>query len=220
MNIHPIHTSYINSTLKNNASAKKLSFGETPICSINLKRKQKDNSYKFIPAHFSQLDPQNSKDEALMDRIEKVWGKRKDSYANDIATIFRIQNGRSVNNNFYVISRDDLNDPYRKITCIMQTTNTDEKDKSYFCIDYLQAHPNIENNPSSTIKGSGELSLYGCVKEAKENGFKKIFISSSNNPFYEHLNLEPGERKNTFIIDESEYDAFISRVEEKYNIEE
>lgn len=214
MNLSPININSITST----SSRQKLSFGETPVCKINLKRKQKDDTYKFIPAHFSKLTPSEDKDELLVDRIKDVWGKRNDSYAVDIASNFALQNGRSVNNNFYVISRDDMKDPYRKITCIMQTTSTDERDKSKFSIDYLQAHPNIENNPFSKIKGSGELSLYGCVKEAKEHGFKEVYISSSNNPFYEHLNLKPGARNSTFIIDEADYDSFLARIEEKYGI--
>lgn len=214
MNISPISLNTINKT----SSSKKLSFGETPVCKINLKRKQKDDTYKFIPAHFSKLNPSDDKDELLVDRIKDVWGKRNDSYAVEIASNFALQNGRSVNNNFYVISRDDLKDPYRKITCIMQTTSTDDRDKSLFAVDYLQAHPNIENKQSPAIKGSGELSLYGCVKEAKEHGFKKVYISSSNNPFYEHLNLKPGERNSTFIIDEADYDSFLAKVEQKYEI--
>ena len=100
----------------------------------------------------------------------------------------------------------------------MQTTSTDDRDKSLFAVDYLQAHPNIENKQSPAIKGSGELMLYGCVKEAKEHGFKKVYISSSNNPFYEHLNLKPGARNSTFIIDEADYDSFLAKVEQKYEI--
>ncbi len=123
MNISPISLNTINKT----SSSKKLSFGETPVCKINLKRKQKDDTYKFIPAHFSKLNPSDDKDELLVDRIKDVWGKRNDSYAVDIASNFALQNGRSVNNNFYVISRDDLKDPYRKIpaSCKQQALMTE-----------------------------------------------------------------------------------------------
>lgn len=197
---------------------KNLSFGENPICSINLKKKQKDSSYKFIPAHFSQLDPIDDKDEMLIKRINEVWNRKKVSYAEDIANNFAAQNGRSVNSNFYIIAKDSaIDDLYKKTTCVLQTTSTDEKNKSRFCIDYLQAHPNIAKK-SSTIKGSGELAIYGCVKEAQKNGFQKVYICSTNNPFYEHLELKNGTTKNSFIIDETEYDDFIKRVEKKYDI--
>ena len=219
--IDEIPSSYLRGSFGIINNKNSLSFGQKHLYQINLKKRQQAGHYEFIPAYFSKLNPRNEDDRYFMEKLDGFWSPKSDrNMAGDIAEDF-FSERKNKENNFYIIEKNDDEyyvDTFCRTTAVVETTNPKSKNKSKFEIKYLQTNPDILYQDTPEIKGSGELMLYGCVKEAKEHGFKKVYISSSNNPFYEHLNLKPGERNSTFIIDEADYDSFLAKVEQKYEI--
>lgn len=219
MKIQPLNIIFF----KNQTSTpkrKSISFGEIPIYQINLKQKNKDGQYSFIPACFSKINNKDKEDIVLMEKIGNYWSRkpRETSYGITVSNNFL---WAACDNNFYIIEKSDKSkNTYRKTTCIMETTPVDSEDKSMFRIFLLQSHPEIARKQHPKIKGSGELALYGGVKEAKEHGFESVQLLSANNSFYEHMGFTPMEkyRQNWYELPSSEFDKFLERIEKKYGM--
>lgn len=197
-------------------------FSANPLYKINL-RKVAPQGEKLIPANFSELIIHDFNDEWAMLNVQDIWSKMGDTpYADGI--IDRFINPAD-NAKFYITEIcDDTKELWNRITCLLKTTDPLQNDKSKLEIRLLQASPAIANNPDTAIKGSGELSLYGAVKLAKENGFKKLELLSTNNSFYEKMGLTAHpEIYNDpegcyYELAADRFDDFLSRVEKKYNI--
>ena len=61
--------------------------------------------------------------------------------------------------------------------------------------------------------------MYEAVKVAKKEGYQKVDLYSTNNSFYQKIGFEKNPKSNFFSLDKSQYDSFLSRVEQKYNIQ-
>ena len=155
-----------------------------------------------------------------MEKIGNYWSRKpkETSYGITVSNNFL---WAACDNNFYIIEKSDKSkNTYRKTTCIMETTPVDSEDKSMFRIFLLQSHPEIARKQHPKIKGSGELALYGGVKEAKEHGFESVQLLSANNSFYEHMGFTTMEkyRQNWYELPSSEFDKFLERIEKKYGM--
>lgn len=211
MNILPINK-FI-SILNSQQRYSKISFGEKPLYNINLKKRQENDEYVHTSGTFSQIDPNNEDDEQLVTDIKENWGVS--SYSYEIAEEF-LHPYMSKNSSFYIVKQDTLTQT-NNTTCIASTTNVDDEDKSIFEIEYIQSSPEIAFEKDSKIKGSGEIMIYGCVKEAQKYGFEKVAIFSANDSFYKHIGLNKSQN-NWFELPSSKYDEFVERIEKKYKI--
>lgn len=203
------------SPIYNNAI--KTPFTSKPLYNVHLKEKDKNGEYNFIPAKFSELETNSIQDKTLMQNIANSWEKTRFNYAPFINENFKYY-GKF--RSYYVLElKDEKNSP-ETITCIVETKkNNTEDDTKILNLFYIQAHPNIASNKSSTIKGSGEIMLYGVVKKAQENGFKHIKISSVNDEFYEKMGFDRriGSDHNPYYwLDDDDFGDFLKRIEKKY----
>lgn len=217
MNIQPLNINFFNNQ---KSFSPRISFGETPLYNINLKQKNKDGEYNLTPAYFSKIDNKDEDDVVLMKKIGSYWSRKpiETSYGITVSNNFLWS---ACDNNFYIIEKaDDINNIYKKTTCIMETTPVDSEDKSIFRIYLLQSHPEIARKQYPKIKGSGELALYGVVKEAQKHGFESVQLLSANNSFYEHMGftLMENYRQNWYELPSSKFDKFLKKIEKKYGI--
>ncbi|MCQ2788939.1 MAG: hypothetical protein MJ229_01040 [bacterium] len=215
----------INSSLYQNSSAtsinkKNTNFGATKLYNVNLKKMINGNMDKFIPAEIIKLDPNDAADKSQISKLFGPWSRTEygeDSFANFM---------HNIEGNYFVTAiKDKAQELSKKITCFIQTTDAkNAPNKTNYEIVYLQAAPDLKK-ASEAIKGSGELSMYNAVKEAKENGFKKVHVLSTNNPFYEHLGFDkkleiPIEDKEggVFELPAQKFDEFLNKIAKKYNL--
>lgn len=221
--IDEIPSSYLRGSFGIINNKNSLSFGQKHLYQINLKKRQPTGHYEFIPAYFSKLNPRNEDDRYFMEKLDGFWSPKSDrNMAGDIAEDF-FSERKNKENNFYIIEKNDNEyyvDTFCRTTAVVETTNPKSKNKSKFEIKYLQTNPDILYQDTPEIKGSGELMLYGCVKEAKKNGFDMVEIYSSNDSFYEHLGLIERPKAHFFTLYPQEYDYFLERIEKKYNLKQ
>lgn len=206
----------INSIHSNFVVPKRISFGERPLYNIKLKERLENDTFSKTDGTFASLNPDDKRDTELIKKLETLWNPS--GYAAVIAEEF-LHPYKSKNSSFYIIEKNSpANDTLHKTTCIASATNVDNTDKSAFEIDYIQTTPDISQSDNPQIKGSGELMVYGCVKEAQKYGFQKVSIFSSNNSFYEHLGFNKVAYR-WYELPSSQYDEFLERVEKKYAME-
>lgn len=213
MNIQPLNINFFNNQ---KSFSPRISFGETPLYNIKLKERLENDTFSKTDGTFASLNPDDKNDAELIKKLETLWNPS--GYAAVIAEEF-LHPHKSKNSSFYIIEKNSpANDTLHKTTCIASTTNVDNTDKSAFEIDYIQTSPDISQSDKPQIKGSGELMVYGCVKEAQKYGFQKVSIFSSNNSFYEHLGFNKAAYR-WYELPSSQYDEFLERVEKKYGMD-
>lgn len=202
-----------------------VSFTANPLYKINLKEVAEEGIQRLVPGSFSELVLKDQKDEWALLNVEEMWSKiDKTDYTRCFTDNFiKEKDSRSYFVTEFVDSAKDLQD---RITCLIETTNPKTvQNKDLFEIDLLQASPLIANKGNSApIKGSGELSLYGAVKIAKENGFKKVGLISTNNSFYEKMGFTEIEKVDPvegswYELAADKFDDFLAKIAEKYNLE-
>lgn len=197
------------------------SFGKKKLYSINLRKMQEDGTYDFIPAFFSKLNPKNEDDKYLMEKLQGFWSpKRSRNMTEDIVEDF-FTTPKNKEHSFYIIEKNDDEfyvDTFCRTTSVVETTNPKSRDKSKFEINYIQANPDIVNSDTPEIKGSGEMMIYSCVKEAKKHGFHMVEIYSKNDDFYDHIGLIERPSAHYFSLYKEEYDYFLNRIKQKYNL--
>ncbi len=87
---------------------------------------------------------------------------------------------------------------------------------------YVQAAPEIADNPERKIKGAGELAIYSAVKYAKDNDCKEVLVYSANDAFYDSIGFEIDAKRSNksrlrwYLLNQQDYDWFLKRVEKKY----
>lgn len=205
----------------NNYSTYTPSFGKKILANVNLKQRNFDrNSFKFVKATISTLDVNDPKDTKYIDKINKYW-KSKTSFSNAIVCAFREKTNPKT---FFMTELNTMNLKIKnKIVCLMKTTSPENcPNRDVFQIDLIQSAPAIAERPLITpIKGAGEVIIYGAVKMAKENGFKKVELLSANDRFYEKIGFIKDEKKPKYknfyyYLPQEKYDNFIENVEKKY----
>ncbi len=206
--------------------SKAVPFTANPLYDINLRKLTNDVDYKNIPAKFSELIIGDDIDHSAMKKLKELW-KHITDYGSTFADNFDKQKAEK---SYYLTEVvDDSKSLYDRITCVVETTNPKKSaNKDVFDIHLLQASPKLANKQASEIKGSGELSLYGAVKVAKENEFKKISLISTNDSFYDKMGfekvdmLDPDESMfnegGIYELAADKYDDFLNKIEQKYNL--
>ncbi len=204
-----------------------LSFTSTKIYDINLKERKKDGSYKLIPASFSKIEDADLED---LRKMAHAW-KKEDvrSYSRYFLDEFREKNESHGKLGFYSIEKDNHRSFSSRTTGLMMTReDRDFMKQKVLHVVILQANPKYATREdeinASKLKGTGELAIYGAVKLAKESKCKSIEVFSTKDSFYEHLGFQNKvDRKGNvypsdYKLKSSQFDSYIQRIEEKYNI--
>ncbi|MDD3236545.1 MAG: hypothetical protein PHV37_00430 [Candidatus Gastranaerophilales bacterium] len=200
-----------------------VSFGANPIYDVNL-RQVVDGVQKLIPANFSELIIKNEGDEWAMLNVQDIWKRLgKTDYADCFADNFI---KRKEDKSYFVTElKDAVKELQDRITCLIETTNPKKtKDRDLFEVKLLQASPKIANKAETTsIKGSGEMSLYGAVRQAKEHGFSKVGLLSTNNSFYNKMGFSAVETYEDgaggwYELPAEKFDEFLDKIAKKYKL--
>ena len=213
--------------IQNLEKPKSVSFSANPLYDINLKKLADNNLYEPLKAKFSQL--LNNDDDAWeMLNVQDVWGRLGSSEYTEMITDNFIKAKNPQRAYYLVETSDSRKELFERATALLETTNPKKLDKDIFEIHFLQASPALVGKNAPEIKGSGELSLYGAVKVAKENGFKKVQLFSSNDGFYEKMgfvkaeSLYPEDKTvsdgGIFELSADMFDDFLVKIENKYKI--
>lgn len=199
-------------------------FKANPLFKINLATILPDGNKSFISAHFSELSNKNKTDIELAQKLKSEW-KRGNEDFNLTTVIAKNFLDKDTLDKFYIVEIDDKSlDLFSRTKSIMQTTNPKEKEKDFFEIGFLQSksglkNPKLEPNP---IKGAGELSVYGAIKLAWLNDFRRLFIHSFQNEFYKKIGLEEfyemGKDEAVFILYRNDFIKFLKKIRKKYDM--
>ena len=205
-----------------------INFGATPVFRIKLKQYSNDGFYHLVNAKFSRLVYSNKNDCETMYKVCENWHAPKgfNNYADSI--VYNFQTPRPYKRHFITELQEKGKNLYSRLTSIIELTNPQIQDKEIFEIYYIQSSPKIlETKQLPLIKGAGELAVYGAVKLAKNNGFEKIRLLSTNDTFYEKIGFEQQSslsrsRKNGvgsyYILPKEKYDLFMKNIERKYSL--
>jgi uncharacterized surface protein with fasciclin (FAS1) repeats len=201
---------------------KQLSFTSIPV--YNIKIKTLDPYGKFVPtsAVFSKLKTNTEEDLEAVFNILENW--KNTDYGESFSNSF-IHNKPRRDTGYYAIElKDSLKPLYEKILCVIKTEvlkyHTTGKRNLQLC--FLQGSPDVIDAPFRTIKGLGDLSLYGVVKLAKAKKVDGIEVISTNDSFYNHIadfqTLEKLDKEGSALyLDKSKFEPFLSRIKAKYS---
>ncbi len=197
-------------------STKINTFGETPIYPIKLKKKSGDR-YKLVRASFSELSSKDKNDYVVMSKVTDNWVKHSQNYVADIADdFFRGKRDKKLFATNLNLKAQNL---YNKLTSLVLVTNPNNRSKKEFNIFFIQTKPELIEN--ANIKGAGEVGIYGALKLAKDNKFKKVKIHSSNDSFYDKLGIPKvgvSEEESLYEISHKRYNEFLKKIASKYSI--
>ena len=210
MNISTNPYNQINNTTSNPA------FGAVRVDKVKLLKNKGNGTYKAIKANILELDPYNAKDKKIINKLRTDW--KRTEYTHTICDNFFNQKNKT--DRFFAIQTKS---GFKKqITNLMQIDAAfDEAVKKIkICIKYLQSAPNIANQLTPEVKGSGEVALYEAVKIANKNNAKSVFLFSTNDNFYEKAGLNKEfeiANCSLFNLSEEKFANFLNRVKTKYN---
>lgn len=204
-------------------------FGKTILNKVNLQKRQGD-TFKLAKGYFSQLNTTDKRDLRLIKSIKPEW-ESKIMFSEDLIKKFEADFSKDINKCSTNLYMTELKSPISKISkkvcCLMETTNPqmNPNDREVFRINTVLSAPHIANSyplQERDIKGAGELSIYGAVKLAQKEGYKKIQLQSVINPFFEHIGLILTEKYNKlsgiFELPQEKYADFLQKVESKYHL--
>ena len=193
--------------------SKELNFCAKDLYNVNLMRR---STKKLLKSRVVQLE-HTSCDELLMLNLLSFW--RDTRYCEPMIKDYFSR----ICDNFYIVVLGDKKEIKAcDVKSFLQMHDQFVKGQKQCELVYVQAAPEIANNPKSSIKGAGEIALYSVVKYAKDHGCKKVTLLSANNGFYEKIGFEMGAKtyykssNRDFYLEEKDYDQFLKRVEKKY----
>ncbi len=204
------------SPVKQTNTNNKVSFGTNPIYNVNLRKVSADGTERLIPARFSELTL-SAEDFKLLDKIYDNWRKAAE-YIDDIYDFYKFSCDCTKNlSKFFVVETlEKCKVASQRVKSIMML-NLPAHGKNNYNIGLLQSDPRLIGIDSS-IKGNGEMMIYGAAKEALNKGCG-LDVYSSNDSFYTHLGMKKsGLDTSKFAFDTESLRNFIKRTEEKYGI--
>jgi len=206
-----------------------ITFGATTLYPIRIKKVIK-GGYRNVKAYFEELSTQSKIDKKCVQEIQFAWrlAKSKHNYISDIASIFKNDcNLYNIPEYKYFITRlaSQNGKISKKIASIIAVKFDNKKRK--VILEYIQSASQVKKKTEVPhVKGAGELAILGLIKYAKEHGFKKIVLSSTNDSFYDKLGFKKiPKRISKYATDDSDYtltfskfESFIRKISEKYGI--
>jgi len=205
-----------------------INFGARTLYPMNLKKALGNGNYKFLKANFAELSTNSKTDAQCIEDLREAWKSldHKNNYISDIVNGFTSEMSFFVKECKYFITRLAAKD--KPLSQRVATITEVKPNGTTLKINFLQSVPkNPKYKDVLKVKGGGELTMLGIIKYAKEQGFKKIELVSTNNPFYAHMGLTKiipadiiprDEDDITHFLYRHRFDDFIKRTEEKYHI--
>jgi len=198
----------------------KLGFSSQFLYNTNIKQLDENGEAKFIPAKITKLNPDDTEDVEAMKTINKSWIKT--AYGDEIT--YNFKHPKNIDLYLAVELDDDKKELADKILCLAQTSSkADHRARGYNDIHlrHLQSAPACEHGKKENqFKGAGEVLMYGICKYAKDLGFSDLTLYSTNNPFYNHLEMPkaPDLGMSYYAFRKDAMNRFMNKIEEKYEI--
>lgn len=191
-----------------------ISFTSTPIYDVKVKKREGE-SYKNIDAVFSRLNSCDKNDIKAMNRMGRKWWRS--DYIKSLKKHFSTGE-LSYFSTFYALELKGKGALDKRIISLCEVRKSHATYPGC-CVDILQTSPEISKRKKPKYKGAGEVTLYGVIREAKENHTKQIDLISTDKSsgFYKHIGFEPDEYSIDYSLPYSKYEKYISRVERKYD---
>lgn len=197
------------------------SFKAKPLFPIMLKTIDRNNKIKFIRGHFSELSLTDKNDCDLIAQINREWRDNPYSFnlMTELAENFNKAKHNQNSNKFYITELDTNGDLFERTKSIMEATNPNSWDKSYYKINILQS-ANATSKTYPIVKGAGSASMYGATKLAEKNDFGSLYLHSMQNRFYQKLGMEMiykvDDDEAFFILPKEQFAEFCKRIKDKY----
>lgn len=203
-----------------------ITFGAKTLYPIKIKKAIK-GGYRRVKANFAELSTRSETDKKYIQEIQQAWqlAKSRDNYIGDIACSFRNDaNLYDIPEYKYFITRlASKNGKMSKKIASIIAIKLDNK-KRNIILEYIQSASQVKRKSAvPQVKGAGELAILGLIKYAKEHGFRKIVLNSTNDDFYDKLGFK--KIINKYAIDDPDYkltfgkfEPFIRKISEKYGI--
>ena len=201
-------------------------FGSQPVYPINFKMMRRDGNFSLLKGNFSKISLYDQGDYVALEKAASLWDDitlGNVCYIKSIVSDFK--NPKPYMDYYITETRTPTDDLYSRLTSVVEVTNPQIPDKDFFSIFYVQSAPvNSYFSRILPLKGAGELAIYGAVKLAKENGFKKVSLFSSNNAFYDKIGMPRIKKYNEqifttpYLLKEEDYDKFMGNIERKYSL--
>ena len=198
----------------------KLSFSSQFLYNAKIKQIDENGETKLIPAKITKLSPDDPEDAEAMNTINKTWIKT--AYGDEITYDFK--NPKNIDMVLAVELDDDKKELADKILCLAQTTSkAAHKARGYndIHLKHMQSAPTAEHGKKENqFKGAGEVLMYGICKYGKNLGFSDMTLYSTNNPFYNHLEMPkaPDLGMCYYAFRKEAMNRFMDKVEEKYQM--
>ena len=196
-------------------SQKTLQFCARDLYNINLIKK---TTKKPAEAKIVEFD-HSERDKNLIYSLDSIW---QDTTYMPCISYNYFQ--KLKNNSFIAVSeKNSENLKAKDIKSILQYEDSIIDGKKQCEIIYIQAAPEIANNKKAPVKGAGELIVWAAVKHAKQTGCEEVFLTSTNNGFYENIGFENCKRQyvfgNEFCLKSKDFDWFLKKTEKKYHLD-
>lgn len=193
--------------------ANKVAFKSRPIFHVNLKQLAGNETYKTVPALFSEIIKDDKKDEKQFLKILELW--KESIYCQNIYNNYKKADDLL---KVYAVELIEKNPLCKKVVALISTKNPSSKD-SYMDLNLIEARPDLQyKNQSRTIKGAGELGMYGIIKLAFLNQAKGLSFETTpiSYKFYDQINIKDSFERYRFL-EKNKMEEFLKSIEEKYN---
>ena len=198
----------------------KLGFSSQFLYNAKVKQVDENGEAKLIPAKITKLSPDDPEDVEAIKTINKTWIKT--AYGDEITYDFK--NPRNTDTVLAVELDDDKKELADKILCLAQTTSkAAHKARGYndIHLKHMQSAPTAEHGKKENqFKGAGEVLMYGICKYGKNLGFSDMTLYSTNNPFYNHLEMPKAPELGMcyYAFRKDSMNRFMEKTAEKYQI--
>ncbi len=193
------------------------SFGSMKLYQVGIKQMTGQDKYLLVPAVFSKL---LSEDIPIMKKLYPKWGTTKygkeiiNSYMDKHIVRDSYYSFIPTNVAFYAVEQEGVTSKNNIIRALAKVLNF----RNFVEVQYIQSESKVGSG--NTIKGAGDVMMYGIVKHAKEMKKNVVFLVSTADDWYQKLGFKKvncGLNSSCFELDVSKYDDFMKKIEEKYN---
>ncbi len=197
---------------------KQIAFKSIPLYKVNVKRLMPNDKYQLVPAYFSELDPRSPLDKEAVRSLKRKY-ESSTKYFTRMTDVF-LEGWNDFYSNYVIETVDEAGRLGDRITSLMLTYKPTINHKNEpFGIAFLESIPTIYNSSKPSIKGSGELSVYGAAKIADKYGYNSVMLTSTNDSFYDKIGFKKvlqRDRSDDYFLPKQDYVDFCQEKMKKY----
>jgi len=212
MNLFPLSSNFeINS---DNLNKKQVAFKGTNIGNVNIIHNGKLKQAKIV-----KFDPNDALDITTLKNLSDYWNKifpKKNSSAGYIRTIYDQFIRKNENFEFWALELPDSHENI--IERILGFISFDKEFNKISPDRLIVRQDKSYKNPERNFKYLGSSLLYALCKYFKNTNFDKILLSSSNDPYYDHIKMPKLKEDDQYrFLDKLNIDRFIKNLEDSFN---